>query len=278
MNDQSQTFNWIKDKFKEERPLSQLEETELFKLMRNKDTSEIVRNSARAHLLHANMKFVIQVSQQFYNDTLTPEELVNEGAIGLLRAIESFDYTRGVHFITYAVWWIRAFIARAISEKGALVRLPLNQQTRLHKELRKVKDKQELGDEIRKLDAISSRPSLLSEPVGQNSTRLEEIITDETQNAADRAVEDELLRHFTDKMLNKLPEREKNILVEMYGLNKKEPKSIREISHSMGLSRERVRQLRDQAVTRLRNLNCDGHLDQTLQEYGCSCVFIRPNS
>lgn len=137
MNDQSQTFNWIKDKFKEERPLSQLEETELFKLMRNKDTSEIVRNSARAHLLHANMKFVIQVSQQFYNDTLTPEELVNEGAIGLLRAIESFDYTRGVHFITYAVWWIRAFIARAISEKGALVRLPLNQQTRLHKSCEK---------------------------------------------------------------------------------------------------------------------------------------------
>lgn len=266
-----QTLNWIKEKFKDERPLSKQEEHELFKLMRNEDTPEMVRNCARAHILHANMRFVIQVSQQFYNDTLTTEELVNEGAIGLLRAIESFDYTRGVHFITYAVWWIKAFIVRAISEKGALVRLPLNQQTRLHKELRNITDKHDLGEEFRNLDAISGRPVSLSEPVGSEGTmKLEETIKDENSEDADHAIEKELMGHFTNKLLNKLPEREKNILSQMYGLNHENPKSIREISRKLGLSRERVRQLRDQAVTRLKNLNCDGHLTPVLQECGCT--------
>lgn len=279
MTEQTQTLTWIKGKFKDETPLTMAEETELFKLIRNESTPNLVKNSAKAHILHANMKFVIQVAQQYYNDTLTTEELINEGAIGLWRAVESFDYTRGVHFITYAVWWIKAFIARAISEKGALIRLPLNQQTRLHKEIRKTSNKEDLSGEFKELNAISGRPKSLSTPLNEESTlKLEDVLEDTNADNPEDSVEDELLKHFTNKFLSKLPEREQNILSQMYGLNGKEPKSIREISHSMGLSRERVRQLRDQAITRLRNLNSDGHLDQTLQEYGCNCVFTRPNS
>ncbi len=279
MTEQTQTLTWIKGKFKDETPLTMAEETELFKLIRNESTPNLVKNSAKAHILHANMKFVIQVAQQYYNDTLTTEELINEGAIGLWRAVESFDYTRGVHFITYAVWWIKAFIARAISEKGALIRLPLNQQTRLHKEIRKTSNKEDLSGEFKELNAISGRPKSLSTPLNEESTlKLEDVLEDTNADNPEDSVEDELLKHFTNKFLSKLPEREQNILSQMYGLNGKEPKSIREISHSMGLSRERVRQLRDQAITRLRNLNSDGHLDQTLQEYGCNSVFTRPNS
>lgn len=279
MTEQTQTLTWIKGKFKDEAPLSTAEETELFKLIRDESTPNLIKNSAKAHILHANMKFVIQVAQQYYNDTLTTEELINEGAIGLWRAVESFDHTRGVHFITYAVWWIKAFIARAISEKGALIRLPLNQQTRLHKEIRKVNNKEELSSEIKELNAITERPKSLSTPLkGESTLKLEDVLEDTNAENPENAVEDELLKHFTNKFLSKLPEREQAILSKMYGLNGGEPKSIREISHEMGLSRERIRQLRDQAVNRLRNLNCDGHLDQTLQEFGCGSVFTRPNS
>lgn len=265
------TLNWIKEKFKNERPLSMQEETELFKLIHDKDQPEMVRNSARAHILHANMRFVIQVSQQFYNDTLTPDELVNEGAIGLWRALESFDHTRGVHFITYAVWWIKAFIARAISEKGSLVRLPLNQQTRLHKEIKKTKDASEMSDDLKEINAIGGRHVSLSTCISEESSiLLEDVVEDKNTPKVDQEVESELLRHFTNKLLSKIPEREQNILIQMYGLNGNSCKSIRDISHSMGLSRERIRQLRDQAVTRLRNLNCDGHLNEVLQETGCN--------
>lgn len=265
-----ETLNWIKDKFRNERPLSVQEEAELFKIICDKEQPEMVRNSARANILHSNMKFVIQVAQQFYNDTLTKEELINEGAIGLWRAVESFDYTRGVRFITYAVWWIKAFIARAISEKGSLVRLPLNQQTRLHKEIRKCSNKCELDDEFRTLDAISGKHVSLSSNINEDSSlKLEDVIKDENNAPTDRNIEIEFQKNFTDKILNKLPERENKILSLIYGLNGMHSKSIREISQTLGLSRERIRQLRDQAVGRIRNLNCDGHLNPILKEFGC---------
>lgn len=279
MIEQTQTLNWIKDKFKDSQPLTLQEEYELFTLIRDENKPEIARNSAKALVLSSNMKFVIQVAQRYYNDTLTTEELINEGAIGLWRAEESFDHTRGIRFITYAVWWIKAFIARAISEKGALIRLPLNQQAKLHKEIRNCPNKKDLDSSLQELDAIGGRQvSLSTETSPDGTVKLEDVIEDKEQTPIDKAVEDELLGHFTNKLLSKLPLREQQILSQMYGLGGKPPRSIREISHRLGLSRERIRQLRDQAVTRLRNLNCDGHLDQTLQEYGCNCVFIRPNS
>lgn len=258
------TMEWIKAKFKDETPLSLAEEQIVFSEIRKGNTL------AKAKMLNANMKFVIQVAANYKNDTLSQEELVNEGAIGLWRALESFDATRGVRFITYAVWWIKAFIARAISEKGSLVRLPLNQQTRLHKSIRECRTESELDPDLQELNHIGGRQVSLSQPVSEDGVlKLEDILLDPEQNSVDKAIEDEFIHNFTNKLLNKLPKREHLILAQMYGLEGGEGKSIRELSRLMGLSRERIRQLRDQAVTRIKNMNSDGHYNQILLECGC---------
>jgi len=267
MNDTLQpqsTLNWIKEKFKDERPLTMREETALFALVHKGNST------ARSIILKSNMRFVIQVAQQFYNATLTAEELINEGAMGLLRAVDSFDHTRGVRFITYAVWWIKAFIARAISEKGSIIRLPLNQQTKLHKAIRKSKTKAELSDEIAQLNEVTRTPISLSAPVSESNTlRYEEMVEDCRGNSAEESLAKEFRTKFIDKLFKRLPQRERQILEQMNGLKDTQRKSVREISRSMGLSRERIRQLRDQAVRRLRNMNCDRHLDQELRELTC---------
>lgn len=256
------TQKWIRDKFKNSFPLTLQEETELFKLVQQGNTL------AKAKILQANMKFVINVANKYSNETLQPEELINEGAIGLWRAIESFDYTRGVKFITYAVWWIKAFIARAISEKGSLVRLPLNQQSRIHKSKAGALDD---NDEIKELNAIGGHHRSLSEPINsESSITLEEVLSDTNADPIDRDVEYELLQKFTNKLLDKIPERERKIMKDLNGIDTFRAKSIREESNSLKLSRERIRQLRDQAITRLQNLNSDKHLDRTLQELGCT--------
>jgi len=264
MNDNDQTLDWIKEKFRNQHPLTLAEEKVLFRLIRKGNLC------AKRKVICANMKFVIQVARNFYCDSLSREDLVNEGAIGLWRAVESFDYTRGVKFITYAVWWIKAFIARAISEKGSLVRLPLNQQIKLHKAIRNCNDKKVLDEEIQKLDSISGRQLSLSTSLDYDGNiRLNDILVDEHVDPVDKNVAQEMNRKFSNRLLNKLPSREKEILSKIFGLNEV-CKNIRDISTSMKLSRERIRQLRDQAMARIRGINSDGHLTQTLQELGCA--------
>lgn len=263
MERQNENIDWIKGKFRGERPLTLAEETALFKLIRQGNAS------AKNRILCANMKFVIQVSNHFYSDTLFREELVNEGAIGLWRAIESFDYTRGVKFITYAVWWIKAFIARAISEKGYLIRLPLNQQIRVQKALRQCSEKKELDSAIQQMSAMTGKPLSLTDPISDNgNVLLENVLIDCETEEVDKQTEKDFIRHFSYKLLNKIPSRERFILSKIYGLDGT-PKNIREISSQLKLSRERVRQLRDQAISRIHQINSDGHLNQALCELGC---------
>lgn len=260
MNNSNATMAWIKNKFKNENPLTLEEEQALFEEIKKGNMN------AKAKMLHANMKFVIQVAAQYRNDTLTPEELVNEGAIGLWRALEAFDPSRGVRFITYAVWWVKACIARAISEKGSLVRLPLNQQTKLHKGVRACKDVKDLDEELKTLNSISGRATSINTPLNDDGKlTLEDVIEDTEAESADKAVEDQFRTNYTHKLLNRLPSRERQALEHLHGIGTNE-KSVRETSVIMGVSRERVRQLRDQAMVRLRNLNYDGHMDDTIRE------------
>lgn len=256
---------WIKEKFKAERPLTKNEEEVLFALVRKGN------KNAKAKLLAANMRFVIQVASNYRNDSLTQEELVSEGAMGLWRSIDYFDETRGVRFITYAVWWIKASITRAISEKGSMVRLPLNRQTQLHKAKASCGSKP-LPSEIKELDAIGGRTISLSSPVEQlGNLKLEELIPDESTESPDTQYNQDFIRSFTQKLLNKLPVREKQILQDINGIGCDCERNIREESHFLGLSRERIRQLRDQAKQRIRRLNCDGHLTPCIRELLAVC-------
>lgn len=255
---------WIKEKFKAERPLTKNEEDALFALVRKGN------KAAKAKLMVANMKFVIQVAANYRNETLTQEELVNEGAIGLWRSIDYFDETRGVRFITYAVWWIKASITRAISEKGSMVRLPLNRQTQLHKAKASCKS-EPLPADIKALDAVAAKAISLNAPVDELCTfKLEELLPDEHVESPDTNVAKDFIRKFARSLLNKLPARERQIMQDIHGIGRDCERSIREESHLLGLSRERVRQLRDQAKIRIRRLNCDGHLTPVLRELATS--------
>lgn len=256
------TVKWIKEKFKSEHLLTSKEEFALFNLVKKGDVG------AKRILLKSNMKFVIQVAANYHSESLSAEDLINEGAIGLWRAIDYFDHTRGVRFITYAVWWIKAQITRAISEKGSMVRLPLNQQTLLHKEKAARRDcSSGLSQEMQIIDAIGGKALSLNQVIDcESGIRLEDVIPCNNNEDITRETEKGLLQKFTNKILAKLPQREKQIISDLHGINREIPRSIREESLLLGLSRERIRQLRNQATHRIRNLNYDGHLNAVLQE------------
>lgn len=166
-------MKWIKEKFKSDRPLTHDEEVTLFPLAQKGN------RVATDYILRSNMRFVIQVAKNYSNDTLSQEELINEGAIGLLNSINYYDPSRGVRFITYAVWWIKASITRAISTKGSLVRLPLNQQALLNKARKKSAGCTELCQDMKVLNAIASRPlSLNQELASCNGQPLEDVLCD----------------------------------------------------------------------------------------------------
>lgn len=257
-------ISWLKNKLHDIEPLTIEEEKELFCLIAKGN------KQARDKLVEANMKFVISVAQEYSYANLSTSDLVAEGSIGLLRAIQSFDYTRGLKFITYAVWWIRAYITRAVNEQGSLVRLPANQNLKLRQYLRKNHEGEPLSDEIRKLQQIiDGNVSLDKSLLDDNQMQLNDILSDPSEETAQAAHEKENLNLFLKKLFKKLPPRESDVLCRLYGTkeNKDMSQNIREISESMGLSRERIRQLRDQGIKRITQLNDDGHYDTEINAF-----------
>ncbi|SHK57411.1 sigma-70 family RNA polymerase sigma factor [Fibrobacter sp. UWEL] len=241
-------MKWIKEKFKSDRPLTREEEDILIPLAKKGN------RSAKEKILRANMRFVIQVANNYSNNSLTQEELINEGAMGLWNSIGYYDPSRGVRFITYAVWWIKASITRAISEKGSLVRLPLNQQLQLKKAKKVCQGGGELSPDMRQLDAVMSRPA----------SPLDETFCDHGTAPADHETEKDLMKRFLRKILNKLPHKEREVIKNLNGIDTDYARSVREESKLINVSRERVRQLRDQALRRIRDMNYDGHLSAEL--------------
>lgn len=253
------TLKWIKEKFKSDRPLTRDEEAALFTL------AKAGNQSAKTKLLRSNMKFVIKVAANYSNNTLTQEELINEGAIGLWHAIQYYDTSRGVRFITYAVWWIKAHITRAISEKGSIIRIPINQQLLLKKARKSRSLGGEMSPEMKILDEMEGRYTSLNHPLsGEIGYTLEELIRDENAEAVDKNACQMGQRKLIHKILNKLPIKERQVIKDLNGVDCDYSRSVREESRVLKLSRERIRQLRDQAIRRIRNLDYDGHISAEL--------------
>lgn len=260
----NEDISWLKNKVQHIEPLSIDEEKELFHLISQGN------KKARDKLVEANMKFVISVAKEYSYANLSTSDLVAEGTIGLIRAIQSFDYTRGLKFITYAVWWIRAFITRAVNEQGSLVRLPANQQLKLRQSLRKNKSGETLTEEIKMLQQIADgNISLDKNLLNEDSVQLNEILSDPTEETPQAMHEKENLHLFLNKLFRKLPPRENDVLRRLYGTSQSKDisQNIREISETMGLSRERIRQLRDQGIKRITQLNDDGHYNTEIYAF-----------
>ena len=250
------------------------EEVKLAQRIRNDDREALER------LVCANLRFVVSVAKQYQNQGLTLPDLINEGNIGLIKAAEKFDETRGFKFISYAVWWIRQSILQALAEQSRMVRLPLNQVSavsRINKLIMKFEQEHErkpsayelseLIDEtpekIRDSLRANGRPMSINAPLGEgDDSTLMEVISDENTPQADRGMIDKSLATEIERMLDTLDEREKTIVEMCFGINNREM-TLEEISEKFGLSRERVRQIREKALLKLRHSN----KKSLLQEY-----------
>lgn len=222
-------------------------------------------------LVKANLRFVVSVSKQYQNQGLTLPDLINEGNLGLIKAAQRFDETRGFKFISYAVWWIRQSILQALAEQSRLIRLPLNRVgtitkiTRAAEKLEAEVERQPKGDEIgaqlemsgdEVLMAMqySRRHSSLNSPFqeGENSSLLD-IIEDSEAEEPEMKIMLESMTEEVNGALETLSERERVVLEMYFGINRDSAMTLNEIGEEFDLTRERVRQIKEKAIQRLRH-------------------------
>ena len=223
-------------------------------------------------LTRANLRFVVSVAKQYQNQGLSLPDLINEGNLGLIKAAEKFEETRGFKFISYAVWWIRQSILQALAEQSRIVRLPLNQVGSLNKiskafskfeqENERRPSPEELADElaipvdkIADTMKVSGRHISVDAPFveGEDNSLLDVLINDDSP-MADRSLVNESLAKEIDRALDTLSQREKEIIQMFFGIGDSE-KTLEEIGDRFNLTRERVRQIKEKAIRRLRTSN-----------------------
>lgn len=227
--------------------------------------------AARDRLIRANSRLVISVARKYMNRGLPFLDLIQEGNIGLMRAVRNFDYQRGFKFSTYATWWIRQGVTRALAEQSRTIRLPvhmsdqvgrmLREQNRLQQVLQRNPNRDELaealGVSVEKVDQMREvvrQPLSLQTPVGEEEDEiLGDFVEDPASGNPEETVSDLLMGEELDKMLQTLPPREMEVLRLRYGLTEEEPLTLNEVGRRLGITRERVRQLEMQAIERLRN-------------------------
>ena len=240
------------------------EEVELAQKIRKGD------REAREKLTKANLRVVVSVAKQYQNQGLSLPDLINEGNLGLIKAAEKFDETRGFKFISYAVWWIRQSILQALAEQSRIVRLPLNQVGSLNKinkafgrfeqENERTPSPEELADmlnlpkeKVSDTLRVSGRHVSVDAPFadGEDNNLLDVLVNADSPNA-DRGLINESLATEVDRALDTLTDREKDIIKYFFGIGCSEM-TLEEIGEKFGLTRERVRQIKEKAIRRLRH-------------------------
>ena len=243
-------------------PISREEEQALFRLCRKGDAA------ARERLIKANMRFVLKVALQYRGCPIPLPDLVSEGGMGLIRAVESFDTSRGIKFISYAVWWMKAYITKAINETGSIIRLPANQCLRVRKALKEHAQGQDLADDVRGLMQTSSRGLSFDAPLGGDSkTTFQEVIRDERTVDPEHEMDRNATGDVVRELLSELPEREAQVITGLFGMDQNAPLTLREVGMDLNISHERVRQLRDQALRRIRDSGSFHKLERKYQGY-----------
>jgi len=186
--------------------------------------------------------------------------------MGLIRAIESFDSTRGLKFISYGVWWIKAYITRAINEQGNLVRLPANQYLRIRKGLKKQARGQEVSEAVMDLIQLGQKGVSIDSPLNVDSkASYAESLPDSTATDPESSSEIQAIEDGIREILKALPAREYNVLAGIYGIGLNTPQTLREVGETMNISHERVRQLRDQALKRITHTVTKEFLKENLE-------------
>ena len=227
--------------------------------------------SALDKLTKANLRFVVSVAKQYQNQGLTLSDLINEGNVGLIKAARRFDETRGFKFISYAVWWIRQSMLQALAEQARIVRLPLNKvgltnriskaYSLLEQEFEREPTPEEVAnllqmdvDEVAATMSISSRHISMDQPLsdGEDSTLIDVLINKNASPTDDNLTQTDSLNTEIERSLSTLTERQKQVIRFFFGIGIDHPLSLEDIGERFSLTRERVRQIKDKAITKLR--------------------------
>ncbi len=245
--------------------IDKAEEVRLAKGIRRGDEEALKK------LVRANLRFVVSVAKKYQKRGVPLSDLINEGNLGLIRAAHKFDETRGIKFISYAVWWIRQAILQALAEQSRIVRVPLNRAGALHRVGRRTSALlQELGreptveeiaqdldlseEEVKRTLAISRAHLSFDAPLtpGEDN-RLLDYLPDQYSPGPEEEAYKHALRQAVDDALSTLTEREAKVLRLYFGLDHQEPMTLEEVGSLLGVSRERVRQIKEKALLRLRH-------------------------
>ena len=248
--------------------ISSDEEVRLAALIRQGDQKSLDR------LTKANLRFVVSVAKQYQNQGLSLPDLINEGNLGLIKAAQRFDETRGFKFISYAVWWIRQSILQALAEQSRIVRLPLNKVgltnkvqkafSQLEQQFEREPSAEELAellemdlDEVSASLSISSRHVSMDTPIseGEDGTLLDVLENPNAEKTDGDLDHTQSLKTEIDRSLKTLTERQKEVICYFFGIGVDHPMSLEDIGERFNLTRERVRQIKDKAITKLRTTN-----------------------
>ena len=245
--------------------ISPEEEVELAQRIKEGDQRALDR------LVRANLRFVVSVAKQYQNQGLSLQDLIDEGNLGLIKAAQRFDETRGFKFISYAVWWIRQSILQAVAEQARIIRLPLNQvgavsklkktAAMLEQEYQRKPSTAELAKEldlseakVQSLMGMNMRQISTDAPLDdEDEGSFLDVYVDQDSTATDEAVENESDNNAIKQALSSLTDKERQVINMYYGIGTSREHSLDEIALTMGISRERTRQIRDRVLKRLKN-------------------------
>lgn len=246
---QEEIYNYLKD-IRKLKVMTPERERELSVIMNGDNVSDEQKAEINKELLEGNLRFVITVAKQYQNQGLELADLIAEGNLGLLKAIENFDWSRKLRFISYAVWWIRQSVIQSLSETARTIRLPVNVVQELHKEKRKVE-----GGDGELSEKMSGLPSIikLDMNINEDGDSLIDVIPNTNALAPDYSFNTkDVLKQKLFDIMGVLDDREKIIIDDYFGLSGTS-RTLEDIGNDLNLTKERVRQIKNKSLQRLRN-------------------------